>query len=86
MTSFWKSVKRGAKAAADSFGPGQYDVEGKSVVCSHCGSQEFAEGTAQLNTVGMTFIGLDWANRSAHTLLCAKCGRIEWFMQRPTRL
>jgi predicted nucleic-acid-binding Zn-ribbon protein len=86
MDNFWKALKRGAKAAVDSFGPGEYVVEGKSVTCPHCGNQEFTEGSAQLNTAGMTFVGLDWANKSAYTLLCSKCGRIEWFMQKPKRL
>ena len=34
-----------------------------------------------LNTVLMTFIGLDYANRQATILRCARCGRIEWFGQ-----
>lgn len=86
MGKFWKALKRGAKAAVNSFRPGQYVVEGKNVTCPHRGNQEFAVGSAQLNSAGMTFIGLDWADKTAHTLLCSNCGRIEWFMQRPKRL
>ena len=81
MGNFWKAIKSAAKATVGALGPGSYRVEEKEVICSHCGNSEFTEGTAQLNTAGMTFIGLDWANKSAHTLLCANCGHIEWFMQ-----
>jgi uncharacterized protein len=86
MSNFWTALSRGVKAAAGTFAPGEYAVEGKRVTCPHCGNQLFAEGSAQLHTAGMTFIGLEWAQQSAFTLLCSKCGRIEWFMQKPERL
>lgn len=47
--------------------------------CSQCGKEWFVLGNALLNTAGMSFLGLDWANRSAYTLTCARCGRIEWY-------
>ena len=34
-------------------------------------------------TAGLTFFNLDWANRSAATLTCTSCGRIEWFLADP---
>src|SRR5436190_20238513 len=80
MSKFWTALTRAAKATADAFGPSKYKVEGKQVTCPHCGNQQFAEGSAQLHTAGMTFIGLEWAQKSAWTLLCSECGRIEWFM------
>jgi uncharacterized protein len=86
MTGFLGRLKAGLAEAAEAFGPGSYQIEGRRVVCPHCGGEEFAEGSAQLNTAGMTFVGLDWANRSAHTLMCAQCSRIEWFGQAPERL
>jgi uncharacterized protein len=85
MSNFWNALTRGVKAAANASGPAEYSVEGKKVTCPHCGGQTFTEGTAQLHTAGMTFVGLEWAQRSAYTLLCSKCGRIEWFMQSPER-
>ena len=85
MATFFERLKSGFKAAAKAFGPGRFKVEGRTVQCPHCGNGEFAEGSALLNTVGMSFLGLDWTNRSAHTLMCSKCGRIEWFGQSPTR-
>jgi uncharacterized protein len=86
LSHFFKALRIAAKATIDSFGPGQFTVETKKVTCTHCGHQEFVEGSAQLNTAGMTFIGLDWANKSAYTLLCTKCSHIEWFMQNPEKL
>jgi hypothetical protein len=86
MGNFFKALKRGVGALAEGFQPGKYEVEGKSVTCLHCGNEIFAEGEALLSTVGMTFFHLNWANKTASTLMCADCGRIEWFGQRPTRL
>lgn len=60
-----------------------YTVAAKPVNCLHCGSDRFVEGRAQLNSAGMTFLNLDWANRSAATLTCTACGRIEWFLADP---
>jgi len=85
MNKFMQALRRGSKAALDSLGPGEFVVEGKKVVCPHCKNRVFDQGTAQLNTSGMTFVGLDWANRSAYTLLCKKCGHIEWFLSRPEK-
>jgi len=33
--------------------------------------------------MGNFFNRLDWANRSAATLACTACGRIEWFLSDP---
>jgi hypothetical protein len=55
----------------------QFTVAGKPVTCAHCAGDRFVEGRAQLNTAGMTFLDLDWGGRSAATLACTACGRIE---------
>ena len=86
MGNFFKVLQRHFSSISGPSGPGEYSVEGKTVICPHCGDDQFAIGTALLNTAGMTFVGLDWANRAASTLMCAQCGRIEWFGQEPTRL
>jgi predicted nucleic-acid-binding Zn-ribbon protein len=86
MTNIRKTLKRAAKAFKDSMGPGQYTAGGKVVLCPHCEGNTFVEGSAQLNTSGMTFLNLDWANKSATTLACTNCGRIQWFIKRPERL
>lgn len=80
------AFKRGGKALVLGAGPAHFHVADRPVKCPHCGNDTFTEGTALLNTVGMTFFELDWANRSASTLTCAQCGRIEWFRKQPKRL
>ncbi|TDB36805.1 MAG: DNA-binding protein [Actinobacteria bacterium] len=64
-------------------GDARYSVAGKGVVCSHCGGNEFDAGAALLNTRGMTFLNLDWANRNATLLICTNCSHIEWFLEDP---
>ncbi len=87
MGRFLDSLKKGLDAASShGGGPNGYELEGRRIVCPHCGHDQFAEGRAQLNTAGMTFLNLDWLNRSATTLACAECGRIEWFLQEPQRV
>lgn len=36
-----------------------------------------------LGAFGLTFLNLDWANRSAATLACVGCGRLAWFLADP---
>lgn len=62
------------------YGDDSYEIKGRPVTCSHCGEHEFEQGDAQLNTAGLTFLGLDWANRSACIFICKNCGHIEWFV------
>ena len=57
------------------------DVLGKPVTCAHCGGVEFVVRKRLLNTIVLTFLGLDYANRQATILRCVRCGRIEWFGQ-----
>jgi predicted nucleic-acid-binding Zn-ribbon protein len=83
MANFFKAVKSGLQAMAEGPDGERFSVAGKPVGCSHCGHDLFVEGRAQLNTAGMTFFNLDWANRSAATLACTRCGHIEWFLEDP---
>jgi predicted nucleic-acid-binding Zn-ribbon protein len=83
MSTFFTAVKRGVQAMGEAPDGERYTVANKSVTCCHCGGDRFVEGRAQLNTAGMTFLNLDWANRSAATLTCTACGRIEWFLADP---
>lgn len=64
----------------------RFSVAGKAVQCSHCKHDRFVEGRAQLNTAGLTFLNLDWANRSAATLTCTNCGKIDWFLADPDEI
>lgn len=55
-------------------------VSGKQVNCPFCGHDYFFRRDIKLNTTGMSFFGFDWLNQSAKALVCAECGRIEWFL------
>ncbi|HSK46666.1 MAG TPA: DNA-binding protein [Coriobacteriia bacterium] len=83
MPGFIDGFKQGL---SEPTGPGCFQVAGVQVKCSHCGGEKFDEGSALLNTPGLTFFNLDWANRDAFLLVCDRCGKIEWFMQEPTRI
>lgn len=83
MSNFFSAVKRGFQAMGEQPTGERYTVAGKAVTCQHCARDLFVEGRAQLNSAGMTFMNLDWANRSAATLTCTACGRIEWFLADP---
>jgi uncharacterized protein len=80
---FFNAVKTGFQAMGEAPEGERYAVAGKAVACLHCSHDRFVEGRAQLNTAGLTFFNLDWANRSAATLACTSCGRIEWYLTDP---
>lgn len=63
--------------------PSEYRINDDLVECNHCRKTRFLQGSAMLNTAGMTLLGLDWANRSATTLMCDNCGLIHWFATKP---
>jgi len=63
-----------------------YKVHDKAVVCQACGHAKFEARDILLNTTAMTFLGLDWANRSATALICTNCTRIEWYYNKPKLL
>jgi predicted nucleic-acid-binding Zn-ribbon protein len=67
-------------------GPASFSSSGKRITCSHCGGNQFESGSILLNTPGMTFFGLDWANRTATTLACTSCGKLQWFILELQRL
>ncbi len=58
---------------------GIYSVKGTEIKCLICEHPYFEKTEAQLNTAGMTFLGLDWANKTADVLCCKKCGYLHWF-------
>jgi len=80
---FFAAAKRGVQAMGEAPAGERYVVADRAVSCGHCASDRFVEGRAQLNIAGLTFLNLDWANRSAATLTCTSCGRIEWFLADP---
>ncbi len=67
-------------------GPHSYEAGGMLITCPHCKNDKFHHSYRLLNTVGLSFMNLDFANRQAHTLMCDRCGRIQWFGKSVTRL
>jgi uncharacterized protein len=80
---FFRAVKAGVRGALNSAAPGRFRAVGKPVSCSHCGGDTFDSREAQLNTAGMSAVGLDWANPSGTALVCVRCGLIQWFARKP---
>ncbi len=83
MGRFLTSVMRGIRAFSTTPDGKRFILEGKPITCPHCGHGFFIKGSALLNTAGRTFFNLDWTDKSATTLACAECGRVEWFLQEP---
>ena len=48
--------------------------------CEICKNDRFFTREAMLNTPGLTFFDLDWANASATCAVCSRCGYIHWFL------
>jgi len=65
---------------------GAYQSMNKKIECPNCGHNQFEMRDILLNTPGLTFLGLDWANRSASILICTNCSRIEWYLNKPTSI
>jgi predicted nucleic-acid-binding Zn-ribbon protein len=76
---FFDALKAGAAAFKEGTEPSEYMVAGRPVKCAHCGERKFAEGSALLNTRARSAFNVDWADPSATILICAECGRIEWY-------
>jgi predicted nucleic-acid-binding Zn-ribbon protein len=64
-------------------GPHSFRIQGKNITCPHCGNDQFEQRFILLNTPGMTFFNLDWANRTASVLACTRCSHLQWFQQQP---
>ncbi len=87
MGQFFKALKAGmagfTEGLREADQPRGYVVADRPVKCPHCGETKFLNNRALLNSRGGTFLNVDWADPSATILICAQCGRIEWFAQAP---
>lgn len=70
---------RGAPLIASE--DGHFEVAGKRISCSHCGSSEFSVNQILLNTWLLSLLRIDWLDASASVLTCVKCGQLTWFNQ-----
>jgi predicted nucleic-acid-binding Zn-ribbon protein len=60
----------------------KFMVLDKPLRCQMCEHEEFTRKDVLLNTSFATFFGFDWANRSAMTFICERCGYIHWFVRK----
>lgn len=58
----------------------------RPILCLMCDNDTFREREVKLNSTGMEFFGLAWANESATGLICRACGYIHLFVNRDLRL
>ncbi|MGW7077737.1 hypothetical protein ACWGH2_23540 [Streptomyces sp. NPDC054871] len=54
--------------------------------CQVCGGDLFREREVKLNSSGMEFMNLAWANESATGLICWQCGYVQLFVNQELRL
>jgi len=47
--------------------------------CLVCQGQLFTNREIKLNTSGMEFLGMEWANRSGTALICDRCSFVHTF-------
>jgi hypothetical protein len=50
------------------------------LACHVCEGLLFAQREIKMTTTGMTFLDLDWLNRSADGAVCLRCGFVHTFM------
>ena len=86
MGRFVEAVKAGVRGFKGANAPRGYSVAGRQVRCPHCGETRFSPGRALLNSRARSAFNVDWADPLAATLVCAECGRIEWFAAEPTEI
>ena len=59
---------------------GKRKIAGTILECPVCKHDEFWERKTLMNTPGLTFLNLEWANRSALNYVCNSCGHVLWFL------
>lgn len=64
----------------------RFEAGGKPIACPHCREDRFEAREILLNTRGLTFLKLDWLNRSATALVCGRCGHVQLFAVRPAAI
>ena len=60
--------------------PNYVVINGRLLGCMFCRNETFIHRQVTMNTSGMEFLDLGWANRSANGLICAACGLVHEFM------
>ncbi|MGW7056710.1 hypothetical protein [Streptomyces sp. NPDC054887] len=66
--------------------PVHASVEDIWIACHVCDEDLFRVREVKLNSFGMEFLNLAWADESATGLICAHCGYVHLFVNRNIRL
>ncbi|GAA1912893.1 hypothetical protein [Streptantibioticus ferralitis] len=61
-------------------------VGDKWIRCNFCQGDQFRDREVKLNSSGMEFLNLGWANESATALICWTCGYVHLFANRNIEL
>ena len=56
-------------------------VDGHKLTCPVCKHDTFWYRRTLMNTPGMTFWGIEWANQQAENYVCGSCGYVMWFLR-----
>jgi len=48
--------------------------------CRFCRGAQFWERAVKLNTGGLEFLGVEWANKTAEGVICTTCGLVHEFL------
>ena len=83
MARFFEALKAGVKGFQTANDPAEVSVAGRPVRCPHCGETRFVQDNALLNTRVRSALNADWMDPGATILICAECGRVEWFAKEP---
>jgi hypothetical protein len=84
MGRFFEAVRAGLKGFTTANDPAEFTVAGRPVRCPHCGETKFVPDNALLNTRVRSALNADWLDPGATILICAECGRVEWFAIEPS--
>jgi len=60
--------------------PTTVDIHNRPLECQLCRHNYFWHHDVQLHTPAATLFNLEWANRFATCVICARCGYIHWFL------
>ncbi|HEV8051408.1 MAG TPA: hypothetical protein VGP47_02860 [Parachlamydiaceae bacterium] len=56
------------------------NIQGKDLLCAHCGHNQFKKREGLLTTTWMTLFRMAFWNQSARCYVCTDCGNLHWFL------
>jgi ribosomal protein L37E len=62
--------------------PKRYEIANKQLICMFCGNDTFHTRTEQLQSPGLTFLDIEWADSTATCFICISCGYLHSFMRK----